>query len=64
LLTGVCFICVCFICDFDCLSQVSVQSKLNVPGPEQGLVYDAVEQVAMQLLGQQQAWVFPVQACL
>jgi hypothetical protein len=44
--------------------QVSVQSKLNVPGPEQGLVYDAVEIVAIQLLGKQQVWEFPVQACL
>jgi hypothetical protein len=44
--------------------QVSVQSKLNVPGPEQGLVYDAVEEMAVQLLGKQQAWEFPMHACL
>lgn len=45
-------------------AHVSVQCKLNVPGPEQGLVFEAVDRAGRQLLQQQQVWEFPVHSML
>lgn len=45
-------------------ARVSVQSKLNVPSPQEGLVYAQVEQLGQQLLSKQQTWEFPVQSAL
>jgi hypothetical protein len=45
-------------------ARVSVQCKLNVPGPDQGLMFECVEQEAMKLLEEQSVWEYPVQATL
>jgi hypothetical protein len=45
-------------------ARASVQCKLNVPGPDQGLVFEPVQQAALQLLKQQAVWEFPVSAAL
>lgn len=45
-------------------ARVSVQCKLNVPGPDQGLVFESVEEEAMKLLERLSMWEFPAQAML
>jgi hypothetical protein len=37
---------------------------VNVPGPDQGLVFASVEEEALKLLEKQSVWEFPVQALL
>jgi sugar/nucleoside kinase (ribokinase family) len=43
-----------------CAAALSVQSKANVPGPGEGLTFDAVRAAAQPLLDQQHAWEFVV----
>lgn len=45
-------------------ARTSVQCKLNVAGPDEGLVFEPVQQAALQLLKQQAVWEFPVHAAL
>lgn len=41
-------------------AKLAVEFHLNVPGPQQGMQFDAVEQQAQQLLAKLQVWQFPV----